>query len=64
MRFSNDRATTVPSAFSADDREIATGSGERGILETSLRKILAYFPASLRIFPQQIRPHRTAAKTP
>jgi hypothetical protein len=49
IRFSNDRATTAPAACSADDR---------GILETRLRKILAYFPRLLRIFPQQIYPPR------
>jgi hypothetical protein len=58
MRFSNDRATTVPSACVADDREIAAGCGDRGILETQLRKILAYFRLPLRIFPQQIHPPR------
>jgi hypothetical protein len=56
MRFSNDRATTVPSACVADDRAIAAGCGDRGILETPLRKILAYFRRPLRIFPQQIHP--------
>src|SRR5688572_4514783 len=52
-RFSNDRATTVPPACAADDREIAAGCGDRGILETSLRKILAYFPASCGYFPNK-----------
>jgi len=58
MRFSNDRATTVPSACVADDRAIAARCGDRGILETRLRKILAYFRRSLRIFPHQIHPPR------
>jgi hypothetical protein len=58
MRFSNDRATTVPSACSADDREIAARCGYRGFLETPLGKILAYFPRPLWIFPQ-LRPLRT-----
>jgi len=52
MRFSNDRATTVPSACSADDREIAAGYGELGILENPLWKTLANFPRQLRIFPK------------
>src|SRR5262245_12770610 len=59
MRFSNDRATTVPCACSADDREIASGCDDRGILETPPGKILAYFPRQLRIFPQQIHPPNT-----
>src|SRR5262245_32321607 len=58
MRLSNDRATTVPSASAADDREIAAGCGSRGTREARLRKILAYFPRPLRIFPQQIHPPR------
>src|SRR5262249_10233559 len=59
MRFSNDEATTVPSARSADNREIAAGCGDRGILETPHGIILAYFPRRLRIFPQQIHPPNT-----
>jgi hypothetical protein len=58
MRFSNDRATTVPSACSADDREITAGCGDRSILARRLRKILSYIPRQLRLFPQQIHPPR------